>query len=489
MPHPILEIDELLRLVVDALVETSPRSAVSFAITCRSLEELTLCSLWKKQWSLTHLMKVLPAHTWVQDWRGISLVSGYNFSADCIRYKFPQVIEHDPSTEDWARLQRYASWMRGLHLGSYGKLSDNTLHQLSSNSPGGVLFPRLKWLCWDVHETSITPTFFRLFLSPHLKRVILCSYEFSDIPSGQLAGLVQIISFLPTSIEDLTISCGRGDEEPLKDVISSFLCRSGSSLRRFHSNLPLSEAAIHHLMQLPHLCSWVIVQGVPRTISPSILPPLEKIHLREQVALPWLRLIASQEEGVLQNGSTPTTSHTNIRETLRSLICPGNTIIDSTFLSSILKFRNLVTLYVNAHCYGVEGCIFHLTDDGVENLAATLCRLKSLRLGQICGSNSCNTTIASLLSISVHCLDLTFLETHFNTLTIVGDIQRLLDGGSGDGNTKCGLPELVVGCLPLEVRGEDIETIVAGFKAIFPCLTNFVDDEGHWYELRSKLRD
>jgi len=132
MPHPILEINELLRLVVDALVQTSPRSAVSFALTCQSLEELTLSSLWKEQRSLTHLMKVLPAHTWVQDWRGISFVSGYNFSADCIRYKFPQVTEHDPSTEDWARLHRYASWMRGLHLYSCEGLPDNTLHRLST---------------------------------------------------------------------------------------------------------------------------------------------------------------------------------------------------------------------------------------------------------------------------------------------------------------------------------------------------------------------
>jgi len=66
-----------------------------------------------------------------------------------------------------------------------------------------------------------------------------------------------------------------------------------------------------------------------------------------------------------------------------------------------------------------------------EDLAAALPCLESLNLGIACRRNTCATTIASLLSMSVHCLDLTDLEIHFNTVTIVGDIQRLLDGGAG----------------------------------------------------------
>jgi len=85
MPCLILEIDEILRLIVDALVEASLRSAVSFALTCRSLEEPTLGSLWKKQRSLTVLIRVLPNHAWVRCRRGFeSIVSGRDFSADCI---------------------------------------------------------------------------------------------------------------------------------------------------------------------------------------------------------------------------------------------------------------------------------------------------------------------------------------------------------------------------------------------------------------------
>ena len=78
MPHPIVEIDELVRLVIDELVETSPQAAVSFALTCRSLEEPTLSSLWKRQDSLDLLLMVLPSCTWAMDEGGV-IVSGREF--------------------------------------------------------------------------------------------------------------------------------------------------------------------------------------------------------------------------------------------------------------------------------------------------------------------------------------------------------------------------------------------------------------------------
>ena len=89
MPHQIFEIDELLRLVVDELVEISPRSAVSFALTCRFLEEPTLSSLWKEQTSLIKLMKVLPQHTCIEDKHHlISIVSGRDFLPGHVLYQF-----------------------------------------------------------------------------------------------------------------------------------------------------------------------------------------------------------------------------------------------------------------------------------------------------------------------------------------------------------------------------------------------------------------
>ena len=79
MPHPIIRIDELLRLVIDELVAISPRTVASFALTCRSLEEPALSSLWKQQDSLDHLLRVLPCYTRVKVQRVCDvIVSGHN---------------------------------------------------------------------------------------------------------------------------------------------------------------------------------------------------------------------------------------------------------------------------------------------------------------------------------------------------------------------------------------------------------------------------
>lgn len=68
----------------------------------------------------------------------------------------------------------------------------------------------------------------------------------------------------------------------LKDSFSSVALRCGPSLLEFTSPVPLSDAAINHLIRLPHLRTWR-VEGPPPNYSASSLPPLS--HLS-----PYLRL-------------------------------------------------------------------------------------------------------------------------------------------------------------------------------------------------------
>ena len=228
----------------------------------------------------------------------------------------------------------------------------------------------------------------------------------------------------------------------------------------------LSEAAVDHLMRLPNLYHWAIVQTPPPYAPTSIFPSLESVWLGERETLPWLDFLASHERGTPRNGSASATPHTGTREALKYL-GSANTIIDSTLISSIMRFRNLVMLDTNANCSDTEGtCAFLLTDDDMENLTAALPRLNTLRFGGPCQSDSCTTTVASLMSASIHCLDLTHLEIHFNTRTSVSDMRRLLDGGAGREKAKCKLRGLVVGDLPLGVGGEDVEIVAVGLKVI-----------------------
>ena len=379
--------------------------------------------------------------------------------------------------------------MRVLHIGSGGNVTGDTVHQLSRNSPGGVLFPELESLHWDLREMYISPVCFRLFLSPHLKRVTFDIPPWSDVPRRESASLVRIVSLLPTSLQQLSFTYGQV-EGPLADAISSLVCRSNSSLRSFGTYTRLSGAAVRHLTQLPNLHKWVTVQGPPQTIPQSIFPSLEELHLDEQAAIPWLHLLASHGKDTLRNSSAPTTPHANTRETLKLLKC-RNSIVDSTLLSSIIKFQNLVTLIAYTNCLGVGSCAFRLTDGDMENIATTLPRLENLQFGRPCDSSSYKTTIASLLSISTHCPGLTFLEVHFNTLSIVDDVRHLLDRDAGRDKSKCKLRYLSVGDLPFEARGKDVEIVARWFRVVFPCLVYFLgyNVTVPWDMLRSKLGD
>jgi len=497
MPHQIFEIDELLGLVIDELVEISPQTAVSFALACRSFEEPALSSLWREKRSLTDLVKVLPNHTWVQDKYGnASTVSGCNFSAEHIRYKFPQAIEDDPSAEDWTRLRRYTSWMRELFISFEDNVTDDAISRLSSNSPDGMLCPKLERLDWEIDVSCGLLSFPHLILSPNLKRVdIHTFYYYSYGPRDHRHPplVKEVISSLPSSLQDISLTCGPWEGEPLKDAMSSLVLRSGPPLRSFVSRTALSEAALYHLTRLPNLRSWTVIGEPPQNFSPATFPPLEKLCFKSG-ALPWLHLLVAVEERNPQNSPMPVTvtMNANIKETLKLLDCPKDIPVDPTLISSIPSFRNLVTLYVGDEVdhWSLRGrCVFGLSDDGVENLAVTLPSLVTLRLGNVCSFNSCRTTVSSLLSISIHCLRLTALETHFNTQTIIDDIQRLLNEGSGRGKPRCKLQNLCVGNSPLRVR-EDVGTIAMGLADIFPCLETFLgrgNERESWESVLSEV--
>ena len=141
MPCPIAEIDELSELIIDELLEISPRTAVSFALTCRSLEEPVLKPLWKRQSSIINLSRVFPPLT-----HSKYLVSGRDLQSCSILYRSPppQVIRCEPSPKDWNRLRRYVSWIRELYLSWKMNIPNAILSRLSQNSTNGVLCPNLE---------------------------------------------------------------------------------------------------------------------------------------------------------------------------------------------------------------------------------------------------------------------------------------------------------------------------------------------------------
>jgi len=146
--------------------------------------------------------------------------------------------------------------MRELIIGLEEDISNDTLSRLSSNSPDGVLCPKLERLEWEVGVACVPLSFPRLFLSPHLKRVNLYTLRtYLSAPWDHLPLVKGVISCLPASLEDISLMCGPWKGEPLKDAISSLVLRCGPLLRSFDSSTALPEEAVYHLMRLPNLRS------------------------------------------------------------------------------------------------------------------------------------------------------------------------------------------------------------------------------------------
>lgn len=64
--HPF-QVDEVFRSIVEELVVLSPRCALSLALCCSSLTDVSLSVLWERQKKLSVLVKVLPPDAWAYE--------------------------------------------------------------------------------------------------------------------------------------------------------------------------------------------------------------------------------------------------------------------------------------------------------------------------------------------------------------------------------------------------------------------------------------
>jgi len=375
-------------------------------------------------------------------------------------------------------------------------LEEATFNKLRVNSPPGGWFPALQDLFWSINESNLPCA--DLFFSPHLKRIriyVSWSRDNATLPPGALQTLASIISAMPTSSLE-RISVGTNHQTMpwahLKDSFSSIILRCGPSFTECDSPVPLSNAALDHLIHLPHLRTWH-VHGPPPTYPtpslPLVFPPLRELTLKEGAACGWFPLLRRLEGGTSTAQCVTPLSKT--KEFLKVLIVEDTSGInvDPSFVSTIRCFRNLVCLDVKDFCHGEYDngqCNFKLNNDDIAELAMALTRLESLVLGYPCSKNTCLTTVACLLSISVHCSKLEKLEIHFNTTNVVNDFQNILEDPRFQqlrSLPKCPLTWLDVHRTPLSLHESDLGTVVKGMIDIFPSLTDCDGLEESWDEL------
>ena len=390
--------------------------------------------------------------------------------------------------------------MRRVCVDERSDLVEETFQKFRLNSPPGGWFPALQDLSWRIMGSNLP--YVDLFFSPYLKRISIYTpwtWAGVQVPPNVLAAIASAVSKLPASSALEFLSLDFDCAAPpgyFKDSLSSVILRCGPSLVEFTSSVPLSDAAINHLIQLPHLRTWR-TEGPPPSYStlPLSLPslPLAKLTLAKGAARGWLSLFRRLED------STPTaqgvTPPPKLKKSLKSLDVkdPSGFTIDIPFTSSVQIFRNLVTLGVTTLCpgKGEEGqCAFRLNNDNVTELAMALPQLETLSLGRPCSGNTCATTVACLLPISVHCIKLQRLRIHFNTANIVDDIEnvskdpRFLELHS---LPKCALLYLFVDRMPLTIDKSGFKTVADGIINIFPSLDYCSGLERPWDKLSKTI--
>ena len=500
-PLRVFKISELTRAIASQLVPISRKSVANLACACRCLEEPVLSTLWETQESLSILLEVLPeANLQVDGTVGSYTVRGLDLPVGgikCSSLGSSQFeVVGDPSPEVWNRVQRYASWMYRVCLDESWALEEDAFSKFRHNSPAGGWFPALRELDWCATRSNLPCV--NVFLSPHLKKISIRLpppwYGFG-VPSDALPAIASIIFALPTSalqslkVFSLTPWNYKTPRAAFRDSLSSAVLGCGPSLTEFISIVPLSETAVEHLIRLPHLHTCRIEgppPSHPASHLPLVFPPLAELALGKDTPGGWLSVLE-------RLGGCPAPL-SKVKESLKSLKLPSTTT-DTSFVSLAQIFHNLVNLWIDADCDGRgDGprCIFKLNNDNVTELAVALPQLELLVLGRPCSNNTCTTTVACLLSISVHCVKLRTLVIHFNTTNIVNDLK----GISGDprfhelrSRPKCKLPLLHVHQMPLTLDEADLETAVNGMVVIFPSLRYCTEVVwcSHWEGLSEEL--
>ena len=306
---------------------------------------------------------------------------------------------------------------------------------LSNNSQGnGPFFPNLNGLTFVIDYIPPNLDLSRLYCSPNLRNFTLLINPYAVKNPEDLKLFDRMISRLPPSLEHLVVRCGRQDSELLRNRLSSFVLKCGSSLKRLNTSVPLSKEAILHLINLPNLADWETSQAPDKNLK-SFPPSLERFRIETPEALGWI-VAPPHKVSVGQNNSALARPHIAARDNLKSLeIGPGITV-DSKLLSCLLPLRNLTYLMVAGTCVK-KTCNFGWTDDNIHDLTFALRRLQFLYFQHLCSSNTCKSTVASLVSISVNCLDLGELQIHLNTKNIVSDMNRLIQEGTLDKRPEC----------------------------------------------------
>lgn len=357
------------------------------------------------------------------------------------------------------------------------------LFRLPADNP----FPNLRELHGWIEPTLLR--FLHHFMSPCL--TLFSVYMDTDEPLGcsGYGSLTDTISAISgTSLRRFSLGEYQWENATtrFKQEVSAMVLRCGPVLNYLNAGVELSEAAILHIMQLPHLHTLKLTHESPPDITDAflrdtvVLPSVRSLTLATPTAHAWLPFLneLSWRHTAATAAWRPVQSQVQIgiHSSLEELYCGCEEAPKRAIVKQALAFRNLTTLEVGQFC-PADRCGFDLTDGDMAAITKALPRLQKLLLGHPCWWNTCQTTFKSLFTLSTNCAELEELIVHFNTMDIVEDVKSLLETEDPNVQTlrkgpKCGVTSLPVFLTPLTVDKSDTDLLAKGLLFVFPSLGN-----------------
>ena len=398
-PHRIFEIDEILRAIACCAGDINKATAISLACCCQAFEEPALSPIWshKKFSELSMLLPSISTHDSMPTAR--------------------------PTEEEWKRFRRYASWIRSLKADTPNmthSLRLPFLNLIASPPTDGptqqataTVFPNLRQLKWFGAPSSLI--YLPPFVTPILTQLYIYTMprSYIEYPPGEYSPIAHVINstLSPSILQCLHLYIHREASPELRQATADLVPRCGSTLKEFVVEFELPESAVLHLMSLPNLTIWQAAQPVPMAlVSSRIRPSISLTRMRSLTLFTtdqrrWCSFI----HDLVGERSYPPVPH-----------------------PPTLGFGNLICFRMeppkSRRC--TSSCTIPLTDSDVSLLADALPRLEETALGRPCVFNTCQTTFRSLHTLSTRCPRLRKLRIHFNTTTLIQDIESISQEGN-----------------------------------------------------------
>lgn len=399
-------------------------------------------------------------------------------------YPFQRIFRQLTPTER-GRLFRYTSWVRRIT----GFVTEDLVCflQLLFGLPADDPFPNLRELHGWIEPALLR--FLHRFVSPRLEAFSVCVDTEDRLGCSGYGSLTDAISVIPgASLRRFSLGEYQWENAStkFKHAVSTMVSRCGPALDYLNAGVELSEQAILHVMQLPHLHTLKLTHESPPDITDAflrdtiVLPSVHSLTLATPTAHAWLPFL----NDLRWRCSTPTATwglgqpqvQIGIHSSLEELHCGCGEAPKRAIVRQALAFTNLTTLEVGRFC-PADRCNFDMTDDDLTALTKALPRLQKLLLGHPCWLNACQTTFRGLMTLSTSCAGLTELIVHFNTINIVEDVKSLLESEDPTVQAlrkgpRCAVTSLPVFLAPLAVEKPDTDVLAKGLLFVFPKLRN-----------------